>query len=107
MSDAFQKGIDFVGVCVVYFCHDGNGRFVMSKRNQNTRDEHGRWDIGGGGVEHGDTIEQTMQREIREEYCTDIVSSSFSDTATCIGNLKIVIHTGSRLTSRFKSIQHT
>lgn len=28
-----QKGVDFVGVTIVYFCHDGAGRFVMSKRS--------------------------------------------------------------------------
>lgn len=72
-----KKGIDFVGVTVVYFCHDGNGRFIMAKRNNNTRDEHGKWDIGGGGLELGDSIEDTIHREILEEYCTDVVESEF------------------------------
>ncbi|OGI60267.1 hypothetical protein A2641_00530 [Candidatus Nomurabacteria bacterium RIFCSPHIGHO2_01_FULL_37_25] len=50
-----QKGFDYTGVTVVYFCHDGKGNVVFSKRNENCRDEHGAWDIGGGGVEFGDS----------------------------------------------------
>lgn len=49
MTANLVKGVDYIGVCVVYFCHDGKGEFVMAKRSSNARDEHGRWDIGGGG----------------------------------------------------------
>ncbi|MDO8598844.1 MAG: NUDIX domain-containing protein [bacterium] len=72
-----RKGIDYTGVAVVYFCHDGSGSFVMGRRNANTRDEHGRWDIGGGGVEFGATIEETIRSEIHEEYCTDVLAFEF------------------------------
>jgi len=72
-----QKGVDFTGVCVVYFCHDGEGNFVMAKRSSNCRDEHGSWDIGGGGIEFGDTIEDTIKKEIAEEYCTDVLNTEF------------------------------
>jgi len=77
MLENFKKGVDYVGVCVVYFCHDGKGNFVMAKRSSNTRDEHGRWDIGGGGLELGDTVEATIRREIQEEYCTDVFDFEF------------------------------
>lgn len=71
------KGIDFVGVSVVYFCHDGNGKFVMHKRGKQSRDEHGRWDIGAGGVEVGDTVEETLRKEIKEEYGADVLQFEF------------------------------
>lgn len=73
----FKKGIDFVGVSVVYFCHDGKGNFVMGKRSKNARDEHGRWDIGGGGVEVLDSVEETLRKEIMEEYCTEVIEAEF------------------------------
>ena len=79
MTDDLIKGVDHVGVCVVYFCHDGKGEFVMAKRNSNTRDEHGQWDIGGGGLEFGKTIDQTIRKEINEEYCTDVLDYEFLD----------------------------
>lgn len=72
-----KKGVDHTGVCVVYFCHDGKGRFVMAKRSTNTRDEHGCWDIGGGGVEFGQTIEDAIRSEIKQEYCSDVQDYEF------------------------------
>ena len=77
MTENIKKGVDYVGVCIVYFCHDGKGNFVMAKRNNNTRDEHGRWDIGGGGLEFGDMVEDTIRKEIREEYCTNVLDLKF------------------------------
>jgi ADP-ribose pyrophosphatase YjhB (NUDIX family) len=74
---SMQQGIDYIGVAVVYFCHDGHGRFIMSKRNANARDENGRWDIGGGAVDPHDTVEHTLRKEIKEEYCTDVLTTEF------------------------------
>lgn len=71
------KGIDFTGICAVFLCHDGQGNFVMNRRSINARDEHGKWDIGGGGLKFGETIEDCLTREIKEEYCTDIISHDF------------------------------
>lgn len=70
---SMKKGIDHIGNTVVFFCHDGRGRFVMGKRSQNARDEKGRWDIGGGGIELHDTVENTLKKEIMEEYCTEVL----------------------------------
>jgi 8-oxo-dGTP diphosphatase len=69
-----QKGIDYIGVCVCYFCHDGQGNFVMHRRGTGARDEHGTWDIGGGGLKFSETIEQALHRELSEEYGTVPVS---------------------------------
>jgi len=72
-----QKGVDCIGVSVVYFCHDGKGNVLFGKRGQNARDEQGRWDIGGGGVEFGDNVVDTLKKEIKEEYCTDVLEYEF------------------------------
>jgi 8-oxo-dGTP pyrophosphatase MutT (NUDIX family) len=72
-----QKGIDYIGVTVVFFCHDGRGNFLMAKRSKNTRDEQGRWDIGGGGLDFGVSVEETLEKEIKEEYSTDIKKYTF------------------------------
>lgn len=37
-----QKGVDYTGITVVFCCHDGQGRFVMAKRSNNSRDEAGK-----------------------------------------------------------------
>jgi 8-oxo-dGTP diphosphatase len=72
-----RKGIDFTGITIVYFCHDGNGRFVMHKRGADARDENGRWDIGAGALEVHDTIEGTLRKEIQEEYGADVLDFEF------------------------------
>ncbi len=72
-----SQGIEYPGVCVIYFCTDGAGRFLMAKRTERARDEHGRWDIGGGGLDFGETIESTIAREIQEEYCTTVRRKEF------------------------------
>lgn len=72
-----KKGEDYIGIAVIYFCHDGQGNFLFNKRSTNCRDEHGTWDPGGGGVDFGDTVENTLKKEIKEEYCTDVISYEF------------------------------
>lgn len=70
-------GKDYIGVSVVYFCYDGAGRFLMAKRSDNARDEQGKWDIGGGKIEPHDTVIDSLQREVSEEYCADILDYQF------------------------------
>ncbi|MCX6723271.1 MAG: NUDIX domain-containing protein [Candidatus Staskawiczbacteria bacterium] len=72
-----KKGEDYIGVAIVYFCHDGNGNFLFNKRSKECRDEIGNWDCGGGGLEFGDTVEDTLKKEIKEEYCTDALGCEF------------------------------
>ena len=72
-----QKGFDYIGVSVSYFCHDGKGNYLMQKRSANARDEHGRWDFGGGGLDFGETIENQLRMELKEEYCVENYTSKF------------------------------
>lgn len=71
------KGVDHTGISIVYFCHDGKGSFVMARRGQNARDENGNWDIGGGALEFGSTVEETLKREVKEEYGADVLQHDF------------------------------
>src|SRR6185437_8643124 len=72
-----KKGEDYTGVTVVYACHDGKGNYLLNKRGANCRDEQGTWDPGGGGVDFGDTVEGTLRKEIKEEYCADVLGYEF------------------------------
>jgi 8-oxo-dGTP diphosphatase len=72
-----QKGIDYIAIGVSYYCHDGKGNYVMSKRSVNCRDEHGCWDFGGGGLEFGMTAEETLKKELKEEYCAENIEYEF------------------------------
>ena len=72
-----KQGIDYRGVSVVFFCHDGKGNHLMNLRSKNCRDKKGRWDIGGGAVENGKEVINTLRNEISQEYCTDVISYEF------------------------------
>ncbi len=63
-----KPGLDYVGVSVAFFCHDGSGNFVFHKRSAQCRDHQGTWDSGGGKLEFGEQPEEALRRELREEY---------------------------------------
>lgn len=72
-----HKGKSFIGITATFLCHDGKGSFYMGRRGRAARDEQGAWDAGGGGVKWGETAEQTVRREVKEEYGADVISFEF------------------------------
>ncbi len=71
-------GTEFTGITIVFFCHDGNGKYLISKRSKNARDEQGAWDPGAGGLKFGERIiEDALARELKEEYCTKPIAIDF------------------------------
>lgn len=82
-----RRGIDFIGVTCSFVCHDGKGNFVLHRRSQNCRDEQGNWDNGGGAHEFGDKLEDTVRREIKEEYGADAIKLEYIKTYDAIRQL--------------------
>jgi ADP-ribose pyrophosphatase YjhB (NUDIX family) len=72
-----KQGEDFIGTCVIFFCHDGKNNYLLNKRSTACRDEHGTWDPGGGAIEFGDSVDGTIRKEIKEEYCADVIEYEF------------------------------
>lgn len=66
-----KRGVDYIGVTCVFFCHDGRGRVLLQKRSANCRDEQGTWDCGAGSMEFGEEWADAVRREVREEYCVE------------------------------------
>ena len=63
-----EPGIDYVGVSTPFYCNDGEGNFLLHKRSSACRDEVGKWDFGSGQLEFGQTPEESVLREVEEEY---------------------------------------
>ncbi len=72
-----KKGIDFIGIAIVFLCHDGKGNILVEKRSMNARDEKGRWGPGGGGLKFGERIEEGLGRELKEEYGVEALEHEF------------------------------
>jgi mutator protein MutT len=63
-----RRGIDYIGVGVGAIIVDDAGRLFLAKRGPQARNERGRWEFPGGGVEFGETLKAALVREIAEEY---------------------------------------
>lgn len=63
-----KAGIDYIAITTPFYCNDGKGNFILHKRSVNCRDEKGTWDTGGGQLEFGQTLEESVLREVKEEY---------------------------------------
>ena len=62
-----EFGKDHIEIFVAAVCHDGQGHFLMGKRGGEARDRHGFWEFPGGTLEHGESLEASITREITEE----------------------------------------
>lgn len=51
-----KPGVDFAGITVGIYCHDGDGNFALHKRSEHCRDECGTWTAGGGTMEFGESL---------------------------------------------------
>ena len=67
-----KKGIDYIGVGIGAVIVNKDRKIFLSQRGRNARNEKGRWECPGGGLEFGDTFENTIIREIKEEFGIDI-----------------------------------
>lgn len=72
-----QKGTDYTGICVTFYCHDGEGNYLFHKRSDKCRDEHGCWDCGGGGLKFNELLLEGVKREVVEEYGTEPLEITF------------------------------
>lgn len=72
-----RRGVDHIGVSASFVIHDGTGKILLHKRSKQCRDEHGAWDVGGGAIEFGESIEDAMRRELFEELCVEPVNMQF------------------------------
>lgn len=65
---AMKKGVDYIGVGVGAIIFNTEGKVFLAKRGREARNESGKWEFPGGGVEFGETLASALVREVREEY---------------------------------------
>jgi ADP-ribose pyrophosphatase YjhB (NUDIX family) len=77
MDKLFQRGIDDIGIGTLFICHDGKGNILMQKRSDNRKTDPSAWDVGAGTLEWGLSLGENVRREVKEEYCADVLAIEF------------------------------
>ncbi len=67
-----KPGIDYIGVAVGIFIMNDEGKVFLTKRSKMATNERGTWEIPGGKVNFGETLQDAAKREAKEEYDIDI-----------------------------------
>lgn len=67
-----KAGVDYIGVSVGAWIINGKGEVLLTKRSQNAKNEKGKWEAPGGAVEFGETLEEAIRREMKEELGIEI-----------------------------------
>ena len=78
------KGLDYTGVSCVCICRDGKGKFLLLQRGPKARDEQGAWEFGGGTLEFGETLEECVRRERKEEINAELTNLELVHAATIV-----------------------
>jgi len=63
-----QQGVDYIGVSAGAVIRNDDGKYFAALRGRGARNEAGKWEFPGGGVEFGEDLEQAVIREIKEEH---------------------------------------
>lgn len=62
-----KPGIDYIGVGVGALIFNEEGKFFMTLRGPQAKNERGKWEIPGGAVDFNETLEHAIVREVFEE----------------------------------------
>lgn len=65
---SFQVGKDCIGVGVGALILNDKNEVLLALRSQQAKNEKGKWEIPGGAVEFGETLEAALHREVFEEF---------------------------------------
>ena len=68
-----KPGKDYIGVGVGAMIFNDKGELLLKKRSGEVRNERGCWEIPGGAVKFGETMAQSIVREVKEEVNLNVV----------------------------------
>lgn len=72
-----KPGKDYIGVGGGVLIFNDQGQVLLMKRSAGAKNEAGYWCKPGGTIEFGETAEEAMIREIKEELDIDIEITGF------------------------------
>lgn len=86
VTHSLKQGVDYIGIgCGAMILND-KGETLLIKRASKSRNESGCWAHPGGAVEFGESVEDAIRREIREEIGVEVGELRF------MGFLNHILH---------------
>ncbi len=70
-------------ITVVAALIEKDGKYLIARRSTGSEDVLGKWEFPGGKVEPGESEEQAIEREIKEEFEMDIKAIRFLTNNIC------------------------
>lgn len=67
-----KKGIDYIGVGVGAVIFNDKGQVFVNKRGKEARNDAGKWEFPGGGLDFMESFEDCIVREVKEEFDFEI-----------------------------------
>lgn len=67
-----KRGIDYIGVGAGAIIQNKKGEYLLCKRGEKAKNEKGKWEFPGGSIEFGETLKDSLTREMKEELDIDI-----------------------------------
>ncbi len=67
-----KAGVDYIGVSTGAMIFNDKGELFLCQRSKDATNEKGCWEVPGGKVNFGETLQDAVKREIQEEYGVDI-----------------------------------
>lgn len=67
-----KAGKDYIGVGCGGLIIDDNDRVLLLRRGPKSKNQVGFWNQPGGAVDYGETVEEAIKREIKEEVNVDV-----------------------------------
>ena len=75
-------------VIVIALIENDRGEFLLQRRSDKEfPTEDGRWELPGGGVEKGESLEEALRRECKEEIGVDITIGEELQWVSYVSNI--------------------
>lgn len=67
-----KEGVDYIGVGLGALIQNEEGQILLMRRGPTAKNERGSWALPGGTLDFGETLQEGIKRETREELGIEI-----------------------------------